>query len=41
VWSITLLIHSPNPGYRLFLRPHWYEVLDLVRDAVPAGRLVG
>jgi FkbM family methyltransferase len=41
VWSIPLLIHSLNPDYRLYLRPHKDEVWDLVCYAVPPGRLVG
>jgi FkbM family methyltransferase len=41
VWSIPLLIHSLNPDYRLYLRPHKDEAWDLVCYAVPPRRLVG
>jgi FkbM family methyltransferase len=40
VWKIPLLIHSINPDYRFFLRPHLIEVWDLVCYAIPIGRLI-
>ncbi len=39
VWNIPRLIHSINPGYRFFLRPHGIEVWDLVCYAIPLRRL--
>ncbi len=39
LWKIPLLIHSLNPGYRFFLRPHDLEMWDLVCYAIPEGRL--
>uniref|UniRef100_Q025U0 Methyltransferase FkbM family n=1 Tax=Solibacter usitatus (strain Ellin6076) TaxID=234267 RepID=Q025U0_SOLUE len=39
LWKIPLLIHSLNPGYRFFLRPHDLEMWDLVCYAIPAERL--
>jgi FkbM family methyltransferase len=39
VWKIPNLIHSFNPEYRFFLRPHLVEVWDLVCYAIPARRL--
>jgi hypothetical protein len=38
LWKIPLLIHSLNPEYRFFLRPHKLEVWDLVCYAVPKAR---
>jgi len=38
VWKVPLLIHSINPHYRFFLRPHLLEVWDLVCYAIPEGR---
>jgi FkbM family methyltransferase len=38
LWRIPALIHSINPGYRLFLRPHLIEGWDLVCYAVPPER---
>jgi FkbM family methyltransferase len=40
LWKIPLLIHSINPNYRFFLRPHFIEVWDLVCYAIPPRRLV-
>jgi FkbM family methyltransferase len=40
VWKIPLLIHSINPDYRFFLRPHLVEVWDLVCYAIPPKRLI-
>jgi FkbM family methyltransferase len=40
VWKIPRLIHSINPGYRFFLRPHLIEVWDLVCYAIPPRRLI-
>ena len=40
VWKIPLLIHSINPEYRFFLRPHLVEVWDLVCYAIPPQRLI-
>ena len=40
LWKIPLLIHSLNPGYRFFLRPHDLEMWDLVCYAIPEGRLL-
>ncbi|MEQ1885359.1 MAG: FkbM family methyltransferase [Bryobacteraceae bacterium] len=39
LWSIPLLIHSLNPEYRFYLRPHDLEGWDLVCYAVPPSRL--
>jgi FkbM family methyltransferase len=39
LWSIPLLIHSFNPDYKFFLRPHYADVWDLVCYAIPPGRL--
>lgn len=39
VWRIPSLIHSFNPDYRFFLRPHLVEVWDLVCYAIPKRRL--
>jgi len=41
VWKIPLLIHSINPDYRFFLRPHLVEIWDLVCYAIPPKRLIG
>ena len=35
LWNIPNLIHSLNPDYRLFLRPHLIEGWDVVCYAVP------
>jgi FkbM family methyltransferase len=35
LWKIPLQIHSYNPGYKFYLRPHVYEVWDLVCYAIP------
>jgi FkbM family methyltransferase len=35
LWRIPRLIHSINPGYRLFLRPHLADGWDLVCYAIP------
>ncbi len=35
LWKIPLQIHSYNPGYKFYLRPHLYHVWDLVCYAVP------
>ena len=35
LWQIPLQIHSYNPRYRFYLRPHVYDVWDLVCYAVP------
>ncbi len=40
VWKIPRLIHSINPEYHFFLRPHLVEVWDLVCYAIPQGRLI-
>jgi len=40
VWKIPRLIHSINPEYRFFLRPHLIEVWDLVCYAIPPRRLI-
>jgi FkbM family methyltransferase len=40
VWKIPRLIHSINPEYRFFLRPHLLEVWDLVCYAIPTRRLI-
>ena len=40
LWKIPLLIHSINPAYRFFLRPHFAEVWDLVCYAIPPRRLI-
>jgi len=39
LWRIPLPIHSLNPDYRFFLRPHDLEMWDLVCYAIPSGRL--
>ena len=39
LWRIPALIHSINPGYRLFLRPHLIEGWDAVCYAVPPKRM--
>jgi hypothetical protein len=39
LWTLPLLIDSIKPGYRYFLRPHKYEVWDLVCYAVPPDRM--
>ena len=39
LWSIPLLIHSINPDYALYLRPHDLEGWDLVCYAIPRSRL--
>ena len=38
LWRIPVLIHSINPDYRFFLRPHLIEGWDLVCYAVPPDR---
>jgi hypothetical protein len=38
LWKLPNLIHSLNPEYRLFLRPHIQLVEDLVCYAVPPKR---
>ncbi|HMD71484.1 MAG TPA: FkbM family methyltransferase [Bryobacteraceae bacterium] len=38
LWNIPSLIHSLNPDYRLFLRPHLMDGWDVVCYAVPPGR---
>jgi len=35
LWAIPLLIHSINPNYAFYLRPHDVEVWDLVCYAIP------
>jgi FkbM family methyltransferase len=40
VWKVPRLIHSINPDYRFFLRPHVADVWDLVCYAIPPRRLV-
>jgi FkbM family methyltransferase len=35
LWQIPALIHSLNPGYQLFLRPHLADGWDLVCYAIP------
>jgi FkbM family methyltransferase len=40
VWKIPNLIHSINPGYRFYLRPHLVEVWDLVCYAIPPHRML-
>jgi FkbM family methyltransferase len=35
IWEIPLLIHSIEPGYKLFLRPHLFEGWDSVCYAIP------
>jgi len=39
LWNIPNLIHSYNPDYCFFLRPHLLEVWDLVCYAIPRRRL--
>jgi len=39
LWNIPLLIHSLNPNYRFYLRPHDLEVWDTVCYAIPLNRL--
>jgi FkbM family methyltransferase len=41
LWEIPRLIHSYNPDYRFFLRPHLVEVWDLVCYAIPSKRITG
>lgn len=41
LWRIPLLIHSINPDYRLYLRPHLIEGWDVVCYAVPPKRAAG
>jgi len=38
LWAIPLLIHSMNPDYSFYLRPHDLEGWDLVCYAVPHSR---
>ncbi|KAA6463096.1 FkbM family methyltransferase [Acidobacteria bacterium AB60] len=38
LWNIPLLIHSFNPDYSFYLRPHMIEGWDLVCYAVPSSR---
>lgn len=38
LWKLPVLIHSLNPEYRIFLRPHIQPVEDLVCYAVPPHR---
>lgn len=38
LWRLPLLIHSMNPAYRYYLRPHKDEGFDLVCYAVPNDR---
>ena len=38
LWKLPGLIHSLNPEYRIFLRPHIQQVEDLVCYAVPPQR---
>jgi hypothetical protein len=40
LWRIPLLIHSLNPDYRFFLRPHDLEMWDLVCYAIPPRRWI-
>ena len=40
LWRIPLLIHSLNPDYRFFLRPHDLEMWDLVCYAIPPHRAI-
>jgi FkbM family methyltransferase len=40
IWKIPHLIHSINPTYHFFLRPHLAEVWDLVCYAIPKERLI-
>jgi len=35
LWKIPLQIHSYNPTYRFYLKPHVYDVWDLVCYAIP------
>jgi len=35
LWKIPLQIHSYNAGYRFYLRPHVFDVWDLVCYAIP------
>jgi FkbM family methyltransferase len=35
LWEIPLQIRSYNPNYRFYLRPHVYDVWDLVCYAIP------
>jgi FkbM family methyltransferase len=35
LWKIPLQIHSYNPDYKFYLRPHVYDVWDLVCYAIP------
>lgn len=35
LWEIPLQIQAYNPGYRFYLRPHVYDVWDLVCYAIP------
>jgi len=39
LWKIPLLIHSINPNYSFFLRPHLVEGWDTVCYAIPKSRL--
>ena len=39
LWKIPALIHSYSDQYSFFLRPHLFEVWDLVCYAIPAHRL--
>lgn len=41
LWKIPSLMRSFNPEYRFFLRPHLFEVWDLVCYAIPDHRLEG
>jgi FkbM family methyltransferase len=41
LWRIPALIHSLNPEYRLYLRPHRIEGWDAVCYAVPPERAIG
>ena len=38
LWNIPLYIHSLNPHYSIYLRPHLLEGWDLVCYAVPSSR---
>ncbi|MFZ0416972.1 MAG: FkbM family methyltransferase [Candidatus Sulfotelmatobacter sp.] len=38
LWNIPLFIHSLNPDYSFYLRPHLLEGWDLVCYAVPSNR---
>ena len=40
LWKLPCLMHSLNPEYRIFLRPHIQLVEDLVCYGVPPGRAV-